>query len=68
MSVMFILLPVALLFAGGALVVFVWAARSGQFDDLATPPLRILHEEDAVPVLSPPDAAPGRRGDAEEQG
>ena len=45
MSVMFILLPVALLLAGAALLVFIWAARAGQFDDLETPALRILHED-----------------------
>jgi cbb3-type cytochrome oxidase maturation protein len=45
MSVIFILLPLALLLAGVALLVFVWAARSGQFDDLETPALRILHED-----------------------
>jgi cbb3-type cytochrome oxidase maturation protein len=49
MSVMFILLPVALLLAGVALVVFIWAARTGQFDDLETPALRILHEDADVP-------------------
>jgi len=46
MSVMFILLPVALIFSGAALLVFLWAARSGQFDDLETPGLRILHEDE----------------------
>jgi cbb3-type cytochrome oxidase maturation protein len=46
MSVMFILLPVALLFAATALAVFLWAVRAGQFDDLDTPPLRMLVEED----------------------
>ena len=45
MSVMFILLPVALFLAGVALAVFIWAARTGQFDDLETPALRILHED-----------------------
>ena len=48
MSVMFILLPVALCLAGVALVVFIWAARAGQFDDLETPALRILHEDAEV--------------------
>ncbi len=48
MSVMFILLPLALLLAGVALLVFIWAARAGQFDDLDTPALRILHEEDEI--------------------
>ena len=46
MSVMFVLLPVALLFAAVAVGVFVWAARAGQFDDLETPSVRILHEDD----------------------
>ena len=48
MWVMFILLPVALLFSAAALGVFIWAARTGQFDDLETPALRILHEDVAV--------------------
>ena len=46
MTVMFVLLPVALLFAAGALAVFLWAVRSGQLDDLDTPPLRILVDDD----------------------
>ncbi len=60
MSVMFILLPVALLLAGAALLVFIWAARAGQFDDLETPALRILHED--AEVRSPADGT-----DAKEQ-
>jgi cbb3-type cytochrome oxidase maturation protein len=45
-SVLFVLLPVALLFAAVAVGVFVWAARSGQFDDLETPSVRILHDDE----------------------
>jgi cbb3-type cytochrome oxidase maturation protein len=45
-SVLFVLLPVALLFAAVAVGVFVWAARAGQFDDLETPGIRILHDDD----------------------
>jgi cbb3-type cytochrome oxidase maturation protein len=48
MSVIFILLPLALLLAGVALLVFIWAVRAGQFDDLETPALRILHEDAEV--------------------
>lgn len=48
---MYVLLPVALIFAAVALGVFVWAALSGQYDDLHTPALRILHEDEpAKPV------------------
>lgn len=46
MAVIFVLLPVALLFAGVALWVFLWAVRSGQMDDLETPPLRVLHDDE----------------------
>ena len=46
MEVMYVLLPAALLFAVAAVVVFAWAARSGQFDDLETPALRILGDDE----------------------
>ena len=57
MEMVFVLLPLALLVAGGMLVVFIWAARSGQFDDLETPARRILHddEEPATPKDNAPD-------------
>ena len=47
MEVLFILLPLALTFAATAVGVFLWAARSGQFDDLTTPAIRVLHEGEA---------------------
>jgi cbb3-type cytochrome oxidase maturation protein len=46
MSVVFILLPLALLFVGIAITWFVWAVRSGQFDDLETPAVRILFDDE----------------------
>jgi len=42
----FVLLPLALLIAAIAVGLFVWAARSGQFDDLETPAVRILFDDD----------------------
>jgi cbb3-type cytochrome oxidase maturation protein len=65
MEVIFILLPVAILFAAAALAVFVWAARSGQFDDLATPAVRMLHDDEGPSGPRPEPAArpaPGREG------
>lgn len=47
MSVVFLVLPLALLVVGGAVLAFVWSARSGQFDDLDTPAVRMLHDEGA---------------------
>ena len=49
MSVLFIVLPLALLIAAVAVVVFVRAVRGGQFDDLDTPPVRMLHDDDEAP-------------------
>lgn len=44
MSVLFIALPVALGLAALAVAAFVYSVRDGQFDDLETPPLRILFD------------------------
>ena len=46
MTVLYIVLPLALLIAGGAVAAFAWTVRSGQLDDLDTPPRRILYEDD----------------------
>jgi cbb3-type cytochrome oxidase maturation protein len=46
METIFVLLPLALLIAGIALGLFVWAARTGQFDDLDTPAVRILFDDE----------------------
>ena len=45
MSVLYIVLPLALLVVGVAVVTFVWATRHGQFDDLDTPAVRMLHDD-----------------------
>ena len=45
MSVMYLILPLALLVVFVAILGFVWAARRGQFDDLDTPAMRALHDE-----------------------
>jgi len=52
-EVVFILLPLALLIAGLMLALFIWAVRSGQYDDLETPPRRMLFDE--VPAPPPPN-------------
>jgi len=52
----FVLLPLALLIAAIAAGFFVWAATSGQFDDLETPPVRILFDDEVPRVAAPPTA------------
>ncbi len=57
MEALFVLLPLALLVAAIAVGFFIWAARSGQFDDLDTPPVRILFDDEPSPV----EGGPSRR-------
>jgi len=46
MSVLFIVLPLALIMAGLGVAGFIWMARSGQLDDLDTPAMRVLFDDD----------------------
>ncbi len=48
MSVLFVALPVALMLGFMALVCCVYCIRSGQFDDLETPAVRILIDDPEV--------------------
>ena len=52
MEVIFIVLPLALTLAAVACAAFYWAVQRGQYDDLDTPPLRIL-VEDNEPATRP---------------
>lgn len=53
MTLIFLILPITLLIVLGFVVAFAWATNCGQFDDLTTPGLRMVLEDD--------DAVPGRR-------
>ncbi len=46
MSVIYLLIPLALILAGVALVGFLWAVRKGQFDDLDSPPHRAVFDDE----------------------
>lgn len=48
MSVLFIVVPLALLVVGGAIAAWAWSARSGQYDDLDTPAVRMLHDDETI--------------------
>jgi cbb3-type cytochrome oxidase maturation protein len=45
MSVMYFLVFASLLVAVGFLIAFLWAVKSGQFEDKYTPKIRMLFEE-----------------------
>ena len=54
MSVLFVVVPLALLLVFAAVLGFLWAVRRGQFDDLKTPAIRALHEDDGPAPPAPP--------------
>lgn len=45
MSVILLLIPLSILIAVCFLAAFIWAVRSGQYEDTCTPSLRVLLEE-----------------------
>lgn len=55
MRILYLLIPMALGVMGVALWAFLWAVRTGQFDDLDGPAHRILMDDDdpRIPRCSP---------------
>lgn len=45
MSVLYFLVPLAVLFALVAVAAFAWTVRDGQLDDLESPPHRMLFDD-----------------------
>jgi len=47
MSVIYLLIPLAILLAGSAFAAFLWAVKRGQFDDLDSPPSRAIFDDES---------------------
>lgn len=45
MSVLFLVVPLALLASAAAVAAFIWAVNRGQLDDLTTPAHRMLEDD-----------------------
>ncbi|MBO6576389.1 MAG: cbb3-type cytochrome oxidase assembly protein CcoS [Rhodothermales bacterium] len=56
MNILFVLIPLAILLAGLFVAAFFWAVRAGQFDDTATPAVRVLLEDRELPVSASSEA------------
>ena len=64
MNILLLLIPISLVLLGVAVAAFVWAVKRGQFDDLDTPALDILEDDDRpLPPVRP--ATPRARPDAD---
>lgn len=57
MRILLLLVPISLILLGVAIFAFVWAVRRGQFDDLDTPALDILADDDQPPCPTTTPAA-----------
>ncbi|MEW5966450.1 MAG: cbb3-type cytochrome oxidase assembly protein CcoS [Pseudomonadota bacterium] len=55
MEILLLLIPLSLVLVGVIAVVMLWAARSGQFDDLEGPAHSVVMDDDSPPK---PDAEP----------
>jgi cbb3-type cytochrome oxidase maturation protein len=47
MTILLLLVPLSLMLLLVMIAAFIWAVRSGQFEDLDTPPLDMLAEQEA---------------------
>jgi cbb3-type cytochrome oxidase maturation protein len=73
MSVIFLLIPLSIVIAVCFLGAFIWAVRSGQYEDTCTPSMRLLLEEKRAAArqesaMKPMDApSPNAVGDLESK-
>jgi len=51
MSILYLLIPLGLILLGLAVAAFFWAVRSGQFDDLDTPAMSVVMDDDTKPAV-----------------
>ncbi len=56
MSVIVVLIGVGVVVAGGFLIAFFWAVKSGQYDDKYTPSVRILFDDHENENKNKPDS------------
>lgn len=64
MSVVYLMIPAALLLAGIGVAAFIIATKSGQFDDLDTPALRAIFDDDETPPDSKNEKSTTKDDDA----
>lgn len=50
MNILYLLIPLGLLLLGLAVAAFFWAVGAGQFDDLDTPAMSVVMDDDRRPA------------------
>lgn len=54
MSVIVILIAIGIIVTGGFLAAFIWAVKSGQYDDTYSPAVRMLFDDNKPPESEDP--------------
>ena len=57
MNVIYVLIPIAIIIVAIALLVFFWAVKANQFDDLERQGSAILFDDDVADIVTPPPQA-----------
>ncbi len=50
MNILYLLIPLGLVLLALAVAAFFWAVRTGQFDDLETPAMSVVMDDDTKPA------------------
>lgn len=69
MDIIYVLIPLSILLISIAVLVFFWAVKGGQFDDLDSPAHRILFDDDDEPQPQqrpPADSAADQTADVKK--
>jgi len=61
MNILYVLIPLGLVLLAVSLWAFFWAVRQRQFDDLDSPAMQILLDDDRAPTRTLPARNPGTR-------
>lgn len=68
MEILYLLIPIAVIVLVVAIWAFLWAIKSGQFEDLEGPAYRILMDDDDPRIPGPAtENEPSRRTDDQKQ-
>ena len=53
MEILYLLIPLSVIFVIGIAALFIWSVNSGQYDDLEGPAHKILMDDDTTPDSTP---------------
>lgn len=57
MDILFLLIPLSIIILIVAIWMFIWAVKSGQFEDMEGPAYRIIMDDDNDPMIPRPPGA-----------